>query len=397
VVRGRRILSVAILLTLVLLPFVLTWFQVPRQSTFVIERDLYLGTVRASNGCDVDVRGVYGNLFRPEEAQSDLGFDLVGISCYFDPLRLDDRTVLPVNPLLASAIAESMHDSLAVLCLLDNLFLTLQKSRAVVECYMSPGPSRPCEGDKIVPHIWVSVEGPAPRKPHRIKYMAALPLFDPALLLSHHISPSEARRRLGDNVEAATSRILTLAAEDLEGTVHSVAFAATGSTSRRGGDSPYFLDFTDGFMRTIAGIKASRPPLSIDRVYLVAFDQHQGQFRADALKGLQAVAHKFALERLCHGRKRVFLGAANCLGMFFLGLFSYQQVESIWKGKNRWSLVGAVLPVSLLLGGAVTEMLRLSVDSLPDCYFGIAPWLSGGSVLVAYLIILLLSKRLGRS
>ncbi len=227
----------------------------------------------------------------------------------------------------------------------------------MVNRYMLPNENRSSEGDRIVPHIWVSVESAPVRKKHGVKYMAALPLFDPEVLRTQKTAPSIVRGRLGENVEAATRRLLNQCGEELDGTVHSVAFAATGSTSHRGGDSPCFLEFSDGFLRTIHAIQLSRPPLSLDRIYLVAFDQHTGQYLKDALSGLRAVSCYFIVKRLETFPILSLFGAAMSVGLVTLALMSYQNVGSVWKKQNRWNLIRTVLAVSLVLGATVSATL----------------------------------------
>jgi len=390
----RRLLSFSILTILTISPALYVWSQLPSNERFISRRVVYLGTTTSANGIQVEIRGVFGNLFRPREARNDMGFDLVAISCYFDPLSLDGRDLLPVNPLLASAIAESINDPLAVKDLLANLLFTLEKSRAVVNRYMLSKEDRPSEGDKIVPHIWVSVESAPVRKKHGVKYMAALPLFDPHILRTQDTAPSIVRGRLGENVEAAIRRLLNQCGEELDGTVHSVAFAATGSTSHKGGDSPYFLEFSDGFLRTVRAIQLSRPPLSLDRIYLVAFDQHTGQYRKDALSGLRAVSRYFILKRIETLPILSLLGGGMSVGLTLLVLMSYQNVGIIWRRQNRWNLIRTVLAVSVVLGASVSATLRIAISLLPPSYVGLALWLSALATVAAYLAILLLSKRL---
>lgn len=154
----RCLLSFSILVILAFSPAVYVGSQLPSNRRFVSQRVIYLGTIASANGIQVEIRGVLGNLFRPREVRNDMGFDLVVISCYFDPVSVEGRDLLPVNPLLASAIAESVNDPPAVKDLIVNLLLALEKSRAVVNRYMLPNENRSSEGDRIVPHIWVSVE-----------------------------------------------------------------------------------------------------------------------------------------------------------------------------------------------------------------------------------------------
>ena len=135
------------------------------------------------------------------------------------------------------------------------------------------------------------------------------------------------------NVEAVVRRLINFAADNLHPTVTSIGLAALGSTSHRGGDSNYFLEFSDGFRAILQGIEKSRPSDSLDRIYLVAYDKHKGVFKEDVLSGLQKAHQYILLKEMKNGDFSKLLGGCLTVLYFLFCLLSYQNYKQIIKKK----------------------------------------------------------------
>ena len=340
--RARQ--SVVVLIAAILLfgPALSVHFSAPSHRTIERRKCIKGGRARTANGSELDVYLVWGDVFRPKAIHRDMGFDLVCVSCYFDPIAVKRGKLLPSNPLLNSAIAASTDSEEELQYLLGNIFEALEKSKQVVGRFMSGGKALPGEGDQLVPFTWVAYRGSRMSSQQGVKYLAALPLFNPDLLFGR-VSELETRKRLAVNVETVTRRTMDYASEDLDPTVHSVAFAALGSTSHRGGDSRYFLQFSEGFLSILRGIEQSRPTKHLDRAYLVAYDRHRDVFKEDALDALQEVKRQLVLKSLASSRLREVTGGSLGVLLFAFCLLSYRQYARIWRESNRWTFVATLL------------------------------------------------------
>ncbi len=105
----NRIILYIIFLMVVFSPFLIIWNQTPSHKNLQKSKCFLSGFIEAKNGSQIEINLVWGNLFRPKQSHRDMGFDLVGVSCYFDHIKVDGRDLLPTNPLLNSAIAESLY------------------------------------------------------------------------------------------------------------------------------------------------------------------------------------------------------------------------------------------------------------------------------------------------
>jgi hypothetical protein len=78
----------------------------------------------------------------------------------------------------------------------------------------------------------------------------------------------------------------------------------------------------------VRGLKKSEPPAALDDVYLVAYSQHRGQYREDALDGLQVVSERVLARDMASGRFAAFI--SSILGFFFFlfGLVIDSDIES---------------------------------------------------------------------
>lgn len=311
-------------------------------------KDVKVGYVKTLSGSVLEIHLMIGDVFAPRTTRRDIGFDLVPVSCFFDPININGEVVLLGNPLLNSAIRQSVSqkDSTEILYFLQNLVRALEQSREVVDCFSAGTNTYGCEGDQIVPFVWATYENSMMCRDQGVKYLAALPLFDPDVVMERY-PPKEARERLAANLETSVRRLITHAMDNLASTVRSIGFAALGSTSHKAGDSEYFLEFSQGFLTILRALQTSRPPESLDRVYLVAFDSLTGKFRERGLIGLQTVSDYLLVSKLASPANSVMVGGICSVLFFFLGLLSYQQIGWLLRKKNRWELVTKVLPVSV--------------------------------------------------
>lgn len=338
-------------LLVVAAPVVLMIIVTPSRAKIQQMRCVEAWPIQTANNSEIDVFLVWGNVFRPKDIHRDMGFDLVGISCYFDPISLEEADILPLNPLLASALAESHGDEKELQHRAGQIFEALDQSRTVVATLMRGGQPYGAEGDQLVPCTWPVYPVSRIRRQHGVKYMSALPLFNPDLLF-RKVSETQTRRRLSANVRAVVRRLISYACEDLTPTVHSIGFAAIGSTSHRGGDSMYFLTFQQGFMAIVKGIERSRPTSHLDRIYLVAYDRHTGIFKEEALAGLKEVGRYLFLRNLHRSAADKVVAAALWFLFFLFTLFCYKNFRQIIKHYNRWSFFATLLAFPPLAVGA---------------------------------------------
>ncbi len=386
--RRRPILFV-LGLVILLAPTLATRLGTPSSEELERRRVVPIGSLRTAAGTKVDVYGVWGDVFDPREARSDLGFDLSVLSLYFDPLvETSDQLILAGNPTLWSAISRSLNTDDELQYLSRNLVGALAESRRAVICFLGNVP-RGCEGDQIVPYIWPVLQGSELSR-NRVKYLAAAPLFDP-IILANKMSPNEARVRLSENTKIVVQRILNRAASELDNSVSSVAFAALGSTSHRGGDSPYFLLFDEGFRQILQGVEDAHPSGTLSRIYLVAYHRHTGDFKTEALKALENAATNLRARTIV-GEHGIAVGGLVTALFFCFGVAAYRGAGRIVESQNRWDFVGKVLGPASALGAAVwgatvafAQATKNFEFHLGVTYFGLAA--------MAIVAILWLSKR----
>ena len=168
-----------------------------------------VGKVRTASGSEVSIHVMLGDVLNPKETHNDLGFDMVPVSFYFDPIRIDVDDVLIVNPLLNSALIMASRNEADWEYFMKELMAALYQNEDGVRCY-SRGSNRSCEGDQIVPRIWPAHGAATVDGPVGVKYIAAIPLFDPKVLEDSH-SP-DIRRSLRGNLETGVirERLVTL-------------------------------------------------------------------------------------------------------------------------------------------------------------------------------------------
>jgi hypothetical protein len=310
------------------------------------------------------------------------------LPCFFDPLQIDNRQVLPINPLLASGLRASASSEEDLREFIRQLFSALDESRRTTDCYRRKD-LKACRGGKIAPYAWPVYDSGRSGFIKSVKYLAAIPLFDPQTL-SGQVPDHAVRMRLHGNLGHAVVRLMSYTDRTLGNTVQTAAFGALGSTSHRGGDSTSFLTFREGFLTIVKAIAESRPPTTMDRVYLVAFEKHTGVFRAEALEGLQAVADHLNLVSVLGGRLK-FIGPFLC-GLLYLvlTLLSYQNVDLIIRDRNRFTLFGTALAVSIpaasVSWGAAVAAMPFGVDWVITLYAVVC--------IMCTICILWLSKRL---
>ena len=240
-------------------------------------REVKVGTVTTATGSTVDIHLMIGDVFRPRRTHRDLGFDLVAVSYYFDPVRFDDRELLIGNPLLVSALEFSARDTAEFSYFAANLIQAAFQGRDGVNCFVRSSEYRACEGDQLVPYFWPATAASDRNGPTGVRYFAALPLFNPQLAFVRG-RDAEFRQRLRANAVVAVERMLASASEEVSPSPRSVGFAALGSTSHTGGDSPAFMTFREGFVALLDAVEHARPNAELDRVFFVAYEAHSGVF-----------------------------------------------------------------------------------------------------------------------
>jgi hypothetical protein len=285
------------------------------------------------------------------------------------------------------------RDTLGFYYFRDNLFAALEQSKEVVSCFLtSPEKSEICEGDKLAPFVWLAYRGSPMFHDQGVKYLAALPLFDPSLFVGQ-ISEEDLRSRLATNVETAVRRLIAYSLDNLRPTVKSIGLAALGSTSHRGGDSPAFMNFEEGFLTIVKGIQTSHSTESLDRIYLVGYDRHEGIFREDALKGLQAVSDYMLLSLCATPPGAVIAGAIFSVMWLLISLFLYQQVGQVWRQKNRWNLLAVLLGPNAFLVALNTSIVVALMGILDPAHFKIIYWANAAAVLSGTMLLAHTSKR----
>lgn len=342
--RKKYILILSSVLV-ILLPSLILWYLSPSDSKIEKIKELKVGQINTHSNSLLEIHIMLGDVFAPRMTKNDIGFDLVGVSCYFDPVQIENQYILLTNPLLSSALDHSSKDSIEFTYLLSNIIEALNKSSEVVSCFLYSNQRKACQGDKIVPYIWATYPKSSMSRIHGVKYLAALPLFDPKVVFNLY-EASETRRRLSTNVETVIQRLINYATDNLENTVRSIAFAAIGSTSHRGGDSDYFLTFSQGFLTILHALESSRPPESLTRIYFVAYNRHTGIFREDAINGLQAICDYLNMKKLSSSSGSKIIGGIISFLFLIITIILYQNVEQILKQKNRFTFFLCVLGIS---------------------------------------------------
>jgi hypothetical protein len=76
---------------IIFLPFTLIKVQTPSQSYLEKKKCFYSGFIETKNGSQIEINLVWGDLFQTKKIHRDMGFDLVGISCYFDPIDVEGK------------------------------------------------------------------------------------------------------------------------------------------------------------------------------------------------------------------------------------------------------------------------------------------------------------------
>lgn len=390
VLRPRHVATGLLLAAFVGLPWFVVWSRRPSAGRIEEKRELLVGSVTTAARIPLEVHIMIGDVFQPRRTLRDVGFDLVAVTCFFDPIEVDGKTVLLTNPLLNSALLNSAGSEEELRQFVSNLLVALDQSRDVVACFQNS--ERPaCEGDQIVPYIWPVYHRSPMLCIHGVKYLAALPVFDPSAVMGN-LSADEARHRLRANTLAAVRRLSSVAAEQLDTTVRSFGLAAVASTSHRG-DSDYFLTYSEGFRTILAALAQSRPPSSLDRIYLVAFDKLEGSFRADAIRGLQDATDLLTVKAITTAGPASFLGGLSWALLFVLAILNYQQVRTILATRNRWNLIRTIAPVTsagagISWGGAVAIARSTALN-----YWAGLWWYSVAAFL-CFLGTLWLSKRI---
>ncbi len=373
-------------------PIIISILFVPTNKMIIDSPSIQLGTITTQSGNIVTVNIMLGNVFNPQENSKDIGFDLVGVSCYFDPIKFENHLLLPSNPLLNSALRASAGSKEELSYFIKNLFQALESSRDVVTCFMTNDKiSSPCKGDKLEPYVWAVYNDSPIFKDNGVKYIAALPLFNPNILLDK-IPVDQTRERLSENVESAVSRILGYSLEELKPTVRSVAFAALGSTSHSS-DSRYFLDFETGFLSILKGIQQSHSHSTLKRIYLVGYNKHKGIFLQETINGLKSVAQYLLLFNIFSKIGTLTVSIYTILWIVS-AIFSYQKLKDIWKKRSRWPFFATIVTsttVFILTTYGVTSSI---IMQLHPKYFKFAIFGNLLITIICYIILLIFSKRI---
>ena len=298
--RAHHIAFTGVILVIGILPVLVGWLSRPSLDAIAAAGSLEVGRVVTGSGRVVRVHVMIGDVFRPRSRRNDVGFDVVSYTCYMDPYYVyepETATIQKVwvgNPLLYSAIRRSTQDSAEVVAFVRRLIDALERNRGAVLCHAEGAGDATCGGDRVTPHIWATEPGSV-LGGSGIRYIAAIPLFDPESIIAR-FSPAESRRRLRGNMEAAV-RELVHAGGRSGREMRTAGFAALGSTSHEGGDSPRFLGFSDGFLSIVHAIGQSNTAEHFDRAYLVAYEEHVGAFREESIDGLKDVAEYLSLHK----------------------------------------------------------------------------------------------------
>ncbi len=390
-----RIFVVATAAIIILLPWLYVTFRVPSTREIVSAGVLPIGSITTGNNVDVDVQMLVGDIFDPKSTSRDVGFDLVAVSCYFDPVAINRTLILPGNPMLFSALRDAARTEAEFQTFVEGLLTALRKSSKVVSQFVAGDASYASSGDPLTPHVWARLNNSPTQSIQGVKYEAALPLFNPDILRDK-VSPDVARGRLALNVESSVDRLLTSYLPG-EATVQSVAFPSLGSTSHRGGDSPYFMTFEQGFRYILNGVTKARPPPTLSRVYLVGFRAHTGDFRSDLLDGMQSAARYMAIRDLAHISELGVCLAVTSLLFTLLGVCSYHNVRTIFRDKARWPIIANVAQVGGLLGACVSGILSFTAHLAPPDHVEIALIAYSMCAIAGVILVLWFSKRIRTS
>ena len=180
------------------IPIALIELRVPSEHAIREAGSMKAGSLDTASNMPIDIHIIIGDVFNPKRSRGDVGFDLVGVSCFFDPIRVAARDVLPGNPLLFSAIRNSARSQGELEHLISNLVVALESSRAVVSS-LAFGDSQAAEGDQITPYVWVTPADGFLRTSQGVKYLAAMPMFDPAIVTNEGVPPGEAKDPWGQS------------------------------------------------------------------------------------------------------------------------------------------------------------------------------------------------------
>ena len=316
--------------------------------------------------------------------KNDIGFDLVPISIFFDPIKLPTgEQLLLTNPLLNSALLHSAKDTNELKYLLLNILNALEESREVVNCYMRGPFDRPCEGDQITPYIWIVYENSI-MKSKGIKYLAALPLFDPLIVINNY-SYFETRQRLRNNLEAGICRLIALCAEKLRYTVGSIGFAALGGTSHKGGDSRYFLNFDESFLTILKALELSYSSPVLKRVYFVAFEKHTGVFQKDALDALFKICEYLAIKNLLYFKNWGPLFVVVFFLLLMISILSYRNLKQVISRGNRWKFLGSLLGITFIMTSFLIFSTSVVFSLIDILHYQIVYYWYGG---ISFLLII---------
>ena len=366
--NGNRIRASAFLFLCILVttfPWLLFAYERISAADLQQRGEIRVGHIRTAAGSVIDVHIMLGDVFHPRATRRDLGFDLVAMSYYFDPVRLDDVDVLFGNPLLYSALSYAARDEEEFDFFAANLVNAVFQSRDGVNCFAWDGALANCEGDQLVPYFWPAHGASGSSGPLGVRHLGAIPLFDPSVAFGT-IPDEDLRRRLQTNLRVAVRRTLEQAANEVDPPPRSVAFAALGSTSHTGGDSPAFLNFREGYFTLLRAVEQSRPHTALDRVYLVGFGEHTGIFLEETLQALLAVADRFVVEDIMTGRWAGLMKGVTGLLLLGISFLTYQNIQDIVRRRNRWVVSATILTVTASLTAFVWSMALVVADVLPE-------------------------------
>ena len=348
------------------------------------------GRIVNTAGNRIDIRLLVGDTFNPRMSSNDIRFDLASVSCYFDPIEFENKLVLPSNPLLNSAILNSSATEREVRELLTGLTTALLQSSSIVR-KISSGRLQGVEGDQITPYVW-PVSSMSTMSQQGVKYIAAMPLFDP-LTFAEGVAPKTVRNRLEQNLRVAVRRLISYSISEHAPSIRTIAFAALGSTFSS--DSDLFLSFRSGYSAILGGISDSSFTGPLDTVYLVGFHKHEGVGRKEMMSALKSISERFVLQRIFGDRRPKIVDVLMSILLASLILLNYQGIRYIWREKNRVILVSAVVTITAFFGSVPLKVAEAAfVDGLSENAIQLSHLLYLGSATLLIAAVFVFTKRI---
>lgn len=270
------VISVFLVAPIVLSGFLWSWH---RDFGYAIrsKTPLRLVSLKHRGGGEVAVYLVKGDVFEPKKIDRTLSFDLVPITCTWDPLwQMGNQVVWESNLMLRGALEATWTDPVTREEAIQQLVVRMSQNRELIRYFTATPPEEyapKLEELRRLAHIyfWRPPSNGGFYRTSEISLLASVPIFSPSDV-TQKLTPRALRMRLRDNLQVSLTRLF--AETDVAGDrpIRTVAFALMGASETLL-DSQNYLSYRDSAGVIIESVQLSRLPDSIDELYLVMWDK----------------------------------------------------------------------------------------------------------------------------